>query len=93
MSNLITVLEYVIAGVGMGLFYFGGLWATLQNLDKRTHPYLLLVSSFLIRVVILLVSLVLIIQLDWFALLGGLIGFFSIRFLLVYLINPNYSHN
>ncbi|GAB4529841.1 MAG: hypothetical protein Tsb0014_12070 [Pleurocapsa sp.] len=44
--NLITAF---IIGSGVGLFYFGGLWLTVQQLPVTKHPYRLMFFSFLFR--------------------------------------------
>lgn len=43
-------------GVGgaLGFLYFGGLWMTLQRLSHTTRPGLLLLTSFVLRIALLL---------------------------------------
>lgn len=43
-------------GVGLllGFLYYGGLWLTVQRLRKAERPGLLLLSSFLVRIALLL---------------------------------------
>lgn len=43
-----------IAGCGLGLFYFGGLWLTVRQLPKKQHPLLWMFASFILRLSILL---------------------------------------
>lgn len=39
----------LLAGVGIGLFYFGGLWLTVRQLTKTKYPGLLFLGSFVGR--------------------------------------------
>jgi F1F0 ATPase subunit 2 len=39
----------LVAGIGLGLFYFGGLWVTVQSLPKSNHPALTAFGSFILR--------------------------------------------
>lgn len=43
-----------IAGCGLGLFYFGGLWLTVRQLPQQQHPFAWIFSSLLLRLSILL---------------------------------------
>jgi F1F0 ATPase subunit 2 len=38
-----------LGGIGLGLFYFGGLWITVQSLPKSRHPALTTFVSFIVR--------------------------------------------
>ncbi|MGK7940189.1 MAG: ATP synthase subunit I [Crocosphaera sp.] len=39
-------------GFGIGLGYFGGLWLTLKKLPQTSHPYRLMLGSFILRLII-----------------------------------------
>lgn len=39
----------LMGGVGVGLFYFGGLWWTVRQLPSRRYPWLWALGSFLVR--------------------------------------------
>jgi F1F0 ATPase subunit 2 len=43
-----------LVGVILSVIYFGGLWYTVQNLDRVKQPALLFTGSFLIRMVVVL---------------------------------------
>lgn len=45
-----TALSWaLISGIGIGLFYFGGLWWTVKQLPSRRYPWLWTLGSFLVR--------------------------------------------
>ncbi len=50
------------AGLGLGLFYFGGLWLTVRRLPTAKHPFRLMLGSFFLRLGISLVGFYLIIS-------------------------------
>ncbi|MDJ0535244.1 MAG: ATP synthase subunit I [Xenococcaceae cyanobacterium MO_207.B15] len=56
-----TLIIAFIVGSGLGLFYFGGLWLTVQQLPVTKHPYRLMLFSFLFRLGISLFVLSLIV--------------------------------
>lgn len=51
----------LIIGSALGLFYFGGLWLTVQQLPVTKHPYRLIFFSFIFRLgtTLLILSLIL----------------------------------
>jgi F1F0 ATPase subunit 2 len=49
-SSLTELLLAVLAGAGLGVFYFGGLWWTLRRMQTAAHPGLLLTVSYAVRV-------------------------------------------
>ncbi|NEQ08176.1 MAG: ATP synthase subunit I [Moorea sp. SIO4E2] len=86
--NLLAIAMAFIAGLGMGLFYFGGLWLTVRQLLTTKHPFLLLIVSLLLRLGIVLGSLYLIVDSFFGAeliilLLACLLGFIIIRNILI----------
>jgi F1F0 ATPase subunit 2 len=44
----------LVVGSGLGLFYFGGLWITIQRLPHSKNPALLSFISFLVRTIAVL---------------------------------------
>ena len=40
-----------VAGLGIGIWYFGGLWFTVHCLPTTRHPVLFLLGSFLVRTI------------------------------------------
>ncbi|HUV39001.1 MAG TPA: ATP synthase subunit I [Planctomycetota bacterium] len=53
------------AGVVLGLFYFGGLWWTVRRVMKSPRPHVLILASFVIRMLATLAALWLLLQVHW----------------------------
>lgn len=80
MSELILYAGTFIAGLLLGMLFFGGLWLTLNGLERSRHPALRLLSSLLLRVTLVLIGFYAIAQLDaWQHLLTALAGFIASR--------------
>ena len=78
-------------GSGLGLFYFGGLWLTVQQLPITKHPYRLMLFSFLFRLGVSVFVLSLIIDgntelYNVITLLTGCLGFVMVRTIAIMLI-------
>ncbi|HEX9925659.1 MAG TPA: ATP synthase subunit I [Anaerolineae bacterium] len=82
MSEFYLYLIAFVAGAGIGLFYFGGLWLTIQQLPKVRHPALLLAASFLGRTGLSLFGFYLLANGRGENLLSGILGFLLMRFVL-----------
>lgn len=82
-----------VIGSGLGLFYFGGLWLTVQQLPVTKHPYRLIFCSFLFRLGIIMFGLSLIVAgnpelYNVASLLIGSLGFLTVRTIMILLIQP-----
>jgi F1F0 ATPase subunit 2 len=77
-----------VAGLGLGLFYFGGLWLTVNRLITAGQPGLLALGSLLLRNVAVLAGFWLVMggQLD--RLVACIVGFFIMRTLLIRRLRP-----
>ena len=49
MDNSIVYMSGFIAGIIAGLYYFGGLWWTVQKVPTSSNPRFLLAVSFIVR--------------------------------------------
>jgi F1F0 ATPase subunit 2 len=76
------------AGVGLGLFYFGGLWLTVRRLPTTRWPALLTLGSLLGRLAPTLVGFYLVMAGRWERLLACLVGFVLVRLVIVAWIRP-----
>ena len=88
-----TPIIAFIVGSGLGLFYFGGLWLTVQQLPITKHPYRLMLFSFLFRMGISLFILYLILGgntklYNLVSLLACFLGFLIVRTIAILLIRP-----
>ncbi|MEO6949000.1 MAG: ATP synthase subunit I [Ginsengibacter sp.] len=74
----------LIGGMLLGVIFFGGLWLTVKKIIKSKTPALLMLSSFIFRIVIVLVGFYIIGLGDWKKLIICLIGFIIARFVVIY---------
>ena len=80
----------LFAGIGMGFFYFGGLWLTVRRIHNARGRALLIIGSFIVRNTVCAIIL-------WFLARGGhwqrvlicLLGFIITRTLLVRRLRPH----
>jgi F1F0 ATPase subunit 2 len=76
MSFSIYSLLYLLIGLGLGLFYFGGLWLTIKNMNQVRSPIVLTLGSFILRTgAVFLVLIYIARQGNWFNILVLLVGF------------------
>jgi F1F0 ATPase subunit 2 len=73
----------LIVGFLTGLFYFGGLWWTVERVGAAQSPGLLLLASFTVRTAVAILAFYLIMGGEWTRLLIALAGFFIARYILI----------
>lgn len=83
MSEFYPYFIAFVAGAGIGLFYFGSLWLTIQQLPKVRRPALLLAASFLGRAGLSLFGFYLLASSRGENLLSAILGFLLIRLILI----------
>lgn len=71
----------VLAGMVLGMIFFGGLWLTVQRMPTSRHPALLFLISLITRMAIVLGGFWLITKGAPGAVLACLAGFFVVRLL------------
>ena len=69
----------VIAGLALGMVFYGGLWATVGHLLQVKRPALWMFCSFLIRLLLTALGLILLAAGDWRRLLVAVSGFLLAR--------------
>jgi F1F0 ATPase subunit 2 len=84
MNEALPLFPAFVAGIGISLFYFGGLWWTVRRIQRADQPRLLLATSFLVRTAITMVAFYLLAAGQWQRLLVGILGFFLMRTVLLY---------
>ena len=77
----VSGLKMTFVGALLGVLFFGGLWITLQKLPMSKRPYLLTLSSVLIRTAAVLVGIWYFSAGDPVGVAGGLAGFFALQLL------------
>jgi F1F0 ATPase subunit 2 len=67
------------AGLLLGLFYFGSLWLTVQNLFKVKRPAMLSIGSFFARTGLTLGGFFIVMSGHWERALACMLGFLVMR--------------
>lgn len=83
MSDVIALAAGLVAGVVLGMVFFGGLWWTTQRLATSSRPGLLLTVSLLVRVVVLVAGLFGLARIGGGPLLLAALGLVCVRVVLV----------
>lgn len=78
----------LLAGAALGVFYFAGLWLTVDRLPRSGSPRRLVALSFVARLAVLLAGLALITDGDWRRLVAAMAGLVVVRFAAVHLLAP-----
>jgi F1F0 ATPase subunit 2 len=73
----------LVAGVAIGIFYFGGLWWTVQRLTTARQAALLATASFLGRTFVSTFAFFMVMGGSWQRLVVSVLGFVTVRSLLV----------
>jgi F1F0 ATPase subunit 2 len=84
MTEALTYLLAVIAGVIASLLYIGGLWVTVRRLPTSSRPVLLLAVSFLLRVAAVLALFYVVARTGLLAMAVAVFVFVFMRFLLTH---------
>jgi F1F0 ATPase subunit 2 len=78
-----------IAGIAIGIFYFAGLWWTVQRLPFTPRPALLSIASFIGRTIVSAFAFYFVMNGGWQRLLVSLLGFVVARSLLTRGLKPS----
>ncbi len=81
-----------VAGVALGVIFFGGLWWTVRKGMTSSQPALLFLGSLLLRTSLVLAGFYFVGRGAWERLLACLIGFIIARFIVVRLTRPAVAH-
>ncbi len=87
-SSIFQMAIAFTAGIGLGIFYFGGLWLTVRRLPTARRPALLSLLSFFGRLALVLLGFYLVMGARWERLLVCLLAFLGSRVVLVRLWGP-----
>jgi F1F0 ATPase subunit 2 len=80
--SALELLLAALAGVALGLVYFGGLWWTVRRLQIWRQPHWALLASFVVRAGLVLPVFVLLALRGALPLVFALLGFLAARFAL-----------
>jgi F1F0 ATPase subunit 2 len=85
---LIILTAAFAAGIALGAFYFIALWQTVRRLSQTTSPVRLMLTSFLLRMAVLLAGLYFVMGGHWERLALAMLGFIVMRKILTYRLGP-----
>ncbi len=89
MNEFFILILSLTSGIGLGIFYFGGLWLTLKQLPYTQQPVLLTLGSFFGRNAVCLFAFYLIVRIGHLeGLMLSLAGFILMKFVLVLSLSP-----
>jgi len=86
--NWFYLILSILLGCLLALFFFGGLWWTVQRIAGSERPYLIAIISFLIRTAVILLGFYLLLRVGWPYLMAALAGFIIGRMVLTYKLKP-----
>jgi F1F0 ATPase subunit 2 len=89
MPDALRFVLSLLAGVVLGLIYYGGLWLTVSRLPKTPHPAGLAMASFVGRMAVLLAGIYVVMGTRWEFALACLVGVLVARTVLVRRIQPH----
>jgi F1F0 ATPase subunit 2 len=90
MNEFFILILSLASGIGLGIFYFGGLWFTLKQLPCTQQPVLLTLFSFFGRNAACLFAFYLIVRVGHLeGLILSLAGFIMMKFVLVLSLSPS----
>jgi F1F0 ATPase subunit 2 len=88
MSDLLALAGAAVAGCGLGLFFFGGLWMTVKQLPGSRRPVLLALGSFLGRLAVCALGFILVARGQWDLMLVCFLTFMAMRLMLQHRLGP-----
>lgn len=80
-----------VAGLALGLFYFGGLWLTVRKIPGSGNSGILMLVSFVVRLLVTMCGMYLVMDGKWERLVASLAGFLLMRVVLTRLLGPGRS--
>ncbi|MBP6503395.1 MAG: ATP synthase subunit I [Rhodoferax sp.] len=88
MIDALSLLLVLLAGVALGLVFFGGLWWTVRRGLASPRPALWFIGSLIVRVALTLGGIYIVAGDQWPRLLAILLGFWLARALVLRLTMP-----
>lgn len=88
-EEILGLFICLMMGIGLGVFYFGGLWVTVKILPGAQSPALLALGSFFGRTAVVISGFYLVMDGRWERLVTSVLGFFIVRAASVWLASPH----
>jgi F1F0 ATPase subunit 2 len=92
MTEPISLILVLVAGFGLGILFYGGLWMTVRALPASRHPTVLALGSFWGRTALVLAGFLFIAARRWQNAVVCLVGFILARIVLGHWI-PQHGAN
>jgi F1F0 ATPase subunit 2 len=89
MNEFLMIILVFIAGLLLGILFFGGLWLTVKKALTSKFAAVWFLGSFLVRTGATLIGFYFISLGNWQRLLVCLIGFVIARYIVTHLTKPN----
>ena len=93
MNETLSLMLALVAGVLLGVMFFGGLWWTVRKGVSSKQPALWFFGSLLLRMGIALAGFYFVSGGHWYRLLACLLGFVIARFIVTRFTGPPVEHN
>lgn len=84
MNETLSIILAFVAGIILGIIFFGVLWLTVKKSVTAKVPWLWVLGSFIFRVVIVMLGFYFIGAGNWQRLIICLVGFIIARFLVIH---------
>lgn len=92
MNNFLILAFALVAGLGLGAIFFGGLWWTVHQCVSSKHPALWFLGSMVVRMSIVLLGFYFVGRGDWQRLVACLVGFIIARLIVMRLTRTPIEH-
>jgi F1F0 ATPase subunit 2 len=92
MDKILWLVVALVAGLGLGAIFFGGLWWTVRKGVLSKQPALWFVGSMLLRMGLVLAGFYYIGREDWKRLAACLLGFIIARWIVMRLTRAPVEH-
>lgn len=79
MNETLTWALSMLAGSGLGVLFFGGLWWTVRKVMSSSHSMVWLLGSFVVRMAVTVAGFYFVADGQWQRLLAALLGFVIAR--------------
>ena len=89
MNETVSLLLALLAGIGFGILFFGGLWLTVRKGLNSKSPTLIFMGSLILRVVLIVVGFYYVGANSWQRMLVCLLGFLIARIAITRMTNKD----
>jgi|SRR5690554_586465 len=89
MNETVSLLLALLAGIGFGILFFGGLWLTVRKGLNSKSPTLIFMGSLILRVVLIVVGFYYVGANSWQRMLVCLLGFLIARIAITCMTNKD----